>query len=192
MGVAWHCYTGNVTAQSAVHDAHPDQDTYFTECSGGEWSPAFAANLKWFVKTLIIGAMRNWARGVLLWNLALNGNHGPHLGGCGNCRGVVTIDSTTGKYVRNVEFYALAHASKFVRPGAYRRASNGDSILSTVAFRNIDDNSKVVIVFNDGKAETLFAVRWGPRSVSEAAPHPRAEAFYYTLPAGSVATFVWR
>jgi glucosylceramidase len=191
-GVAWHCYAGDVSAQSTVHDAHPDKNTYFTECSGGEWSPTFAGNLKWFVKTLIIGTTRNWARGVLLWNLALNENHGPHLGGCGNCRGVVAIDSATGKYVRNVEFYALAHASKFVRPGGYRLASTSDSTLSSVAFRNIDDNSKIVIVFNDGKAETLFAVRWGPASFSEAAPFPRNEAFQYTLPAGSVATFVWK
>src|SRR4051794_30754847 len=40
-GVAWHCYEGDVAAQSQVHDAFPDKDTWFTECSGGEWSPKF-------------------------------------------------------------------------------------------------------------------------------------------------------
>jgi len=190
-GVAWHCYAGDVSAQSAVHDAYPDKDAYFTECSGGEWSPKFADNLKWFVQTLIIGATRNWARGVLLWNLALDENYGPHLGGCGNCRGVVTINSATGKYTRNVEYYALAHASKFVHPGAHRIASTSDSTLSSVAFRN-DDGSKVVIVLNGAKAEILFGLRWGPGSFSQATPYPRNEAFAYTLPAGSVATFVWK
>ena len=191
-GVAWHCYAGDVSAQSTVHDVYPDKDAYFTECSGGEWSPKFADNLKWFVQTLIIGATRNWARGVLLWNLALDENYGPHLGGCGNCRGVVTINSATGKYTRNVEYYALAHASKFVHPGAHRLGlSSSDSILSSVAFRN-EDGTKVVIVLNAGKAETLFGLRWGPASFSQGAPYPRNEAFAYTLPSGSVATFVWK
>ncbi len=190
-GVAWHCYGGDVSAQSTVHDAYPDKDAYFSECSGGEWSPKFADNLKWFVQTLIIGATRNWARGVLLWNLALNENYGPHLGGCGNCRGVVTINSVTGKYTRNVEYYALAHASKFVHPGAHRLASSSDSTLSSVAFRN-EDGTKVVIVLNGGKTEISFGLRWGPPYVSQPAPYPRNEALSYDLPAGSVATFVWK
>ncbi len=179
-GVAWHCYAGDVSAQSTVHDAHPDKDAYFSECSGGEWSPKFADNLKWFVQMLIIGATRNWARGVLLWNLALNENYGPHLGGCGNCRGVVTINSVTGKYTRNVEYYALAHASKFVRPGAFRIASEGgDQSLSSVAFRNADDNSKVLIVLNSADHEQTILVRSRGRTLS------------YTLPAVSVVTFTW-
>ena len=121
-GVAWHCYAGDVSAQTVVHDAHPDKDAYFTECSGGEWAPNFADNLKWFVRTLIIGATRDWAKGVILWNLALDDQHGPHTGGCGNCRGVVTITSG-GVVTRNVEYYALGHASRFVRPGARRIGS---------------------------------------------------------------------
>jgi glucosylceramidase len=179
-GVAWHCYGGEVSAQGAVHDAHPDKDAYFTECSGGEWSPKFDENLKWTVNTLVIGATRNWARGVLLWNLALDEGFGPHLGGCGNCRGVVTINSKTGGYARNVEYYALAHASKFVRPGAHRIASeSSDSTLSSVAFRNADDGSKVLIVVNLAARAQTFAVR------------SRSSTFSYALPSTSVATFVW-
>lgn len=179
-GVAWHCYGGEVPAQSTVHDAHPDKDAYFTECSGGEWSPKFDENFKWTVNTLIIGATRNWARGVLLWNLALDEKFGPHLGGCGNCRGVVTVNSATGAYTRNVEYYALAHASKFVRPGAYRIASeSSDSTLSNVAFRNADDNSKVLIVLNTADRGQSFSVRSAGRT------------FSFTLPAVSAVTFVW-
>ena len=179
-GIAWHCYAGDVSAQSIVHDAHPEQDTYFSECSGGEWSPKFDENLKWFVNTLIIGATRNWARGVLLWNLALDENHGPHLGGCGNCRGVVTINSTTSGYTRNVEYYALAHASKFVRPGAHRIESHGsEPRLSSVAFRNADNDSKVLIVLNNAHRDETFLVRSAGRT------------FPYTLSAASVVTFVW-
>ena len=55
-GVAWHCYEGDVPAQSQVHDAFPDKDAWFTECSGGEWAPKFGETLGWFTDKLIIGA----------------------------------------------------------------------------------------------------------------------------------------
>ena len=178
-GVAWHCYGGDVAAQSTVHARYPDKDAYFSECSGGDWSPNFDENLKWTVANLIIGATRNWARGVLMWNLALDENHGPHLGGCANCRGIVTIDSRTGQYKREVEYYAFAHASKFVRPGANRIASTGgDSTLSSVAFRN-PDGQLVLVVLNSNASNRPFSVNSAGRS------------FSYVLPSSSVATFTW-
>jgi glucosylceramidase len=180
-GVAWHCYGGDVRVQSALHDRWPDKDTYFTECSGGQWAPVWSDNLQYFARTLVIGTTRGWARGVLLWNLALDENHGPHLGGCKDCRGVVTIDSRDGRITRNEEYYALAHASRFVRQGARRIAStSGYDQLDTVAFRNADDGSLVLLVTNAAAAPRRFAVRVGSRS------------FDYTLPAASVATFAWK
>ena len=178
-GVAWHCYAGNVSAQAAVHDAYPDKDAFFTECSGGDWAPKFSDNLVWMVRNLIIWSTRNWARGVLMWNLALDENHGPHTGGCGNCRGVVTISARDGTVRRNEEYYAFAHASRFVRPGARRIASTSVAALDNVAFRN-DDGSKVLIVLNADSTAKGFHVRDGDR------------AFRYTLPASAVVTFRWR
>jgi len=179
-GVAWHCYGGDVSAQSKVRDAYPEKDVYFTECSGGEWAPRFADNLVWNVRTLIIGATRNWARGVLMWNLALDEKHGPHKGGCADCRGVVTINSSDGSIVRNEEYYAFAHASQFVRPGALRIAStSGVEGIESVAFQNADDGSIALVVVNTNKLEKAFAVRFAAR------------VFTYTLPAGAVATFRW-
>jgi glucosylceramidase len=178
-GVAWHCYGGDVSAQTKVHDAYPALDAYFTECSGGEWAPSFADNLVWNVRTLIIGATRNWARGVLLWNLALDERHGPHKGGCGNCRGVVTIDSRSGDVTRNVEYYALAHASRFVKPRARRiGSSSGVAGLESAAFRN-PDGSRVLIVVNTAPAEQRFVVRWTGKTLA------------YGLPAGAVVTLRW-
>ncbi len=177
--VAWHCYGGEISAQSMVHDRHPDTDTYFTECSGGEWAPVWADNLKWNVSRMVIGNARAWARGVALWNLALDERHGPHLGGCGDCRGVVTIHSETGRVVRNPEYYALAHASRFVRPGAVRIASTALDSLETVAFRNIDDGSTALIVLNSSHRESSFVVRVRERS------------FTSVLPAGGVVTYTW-
>lgn len=178
--VAWHCYGGDVTAQTAVHDKHPDKDAYFTECSGGDWAPVWADNLKWNVSKMVIGNARGWARGVALWNLALDEKHGPHLGGCGDCRGVVTINSTTGEITRNPEYYALAHASRFVRPGAVRIESSAPNGFETVAFRNADDHSTAVIVLSTKTTPSQVVIRVGQSS------------FVTSLPAGAVATFTWK
>ncbi|ESQ86077.1 hypothetical protein AEAC466_02495 [Asticcacaulis sp. AC466] len=178
-GVAWHCYAGDVAAQGPVHDAYPDKDAYFTECSGGQWAADFAPNFAWTVKNLIIGSTRHWAKGVLMWNLALDENYGPHKGGCSDCRGIVTINSQTGAVIRNIEYYAFGHASKFVRPGAVRVASTEADGLSSVAFRN-PDGSVALIVLNGNAQTKAFSVRTDRKT------------FGYTLPASSVATFVWK
>ncbi|HEV8401035.1 MAG TPA: glycoside hydrolase family 30 beta sandwich domain-containing protein [Gemmatimonadales bacterium] len=180
-GVAWHCYGGDVSAQTTVHDAHPDKDAYFTECSGGAWAPVFADNLLWTVRNLVIGGTRGWARGVLMWNLALDESYGPHTGGCGNCRGVVTINSGDGAVTRNEEYYALAHASRFVRPGARRIASTAVPGLDNVAFRNAD-GSKVLIVANAATEPRAFSVHWAGAGKS----------VNYTIPAVAVVTLTWR
>ena len=179
--VAWHCYGGDVAAQSPVHDAFPDKDAYMTECSGGDWEPVRSGGLPLQMKNIIIRSMRHWARGALFWNLALDENNGPYAGGCHTCRGVVTIDSRTGEITRTDEYYALAHASRFVRPGAHRIASSGPTDdLDNVAFRNADDGSLVLLVSNSAMQPRRFSVAHGERR------------FAYTLPARSVATFVWR
>ncbi|WP_249352124.1 MULTISPECIES: glycoside hydrolase family 30 beta sandwich domain-containing protein [unclassified Rudaea] len=180
-GVAWHCYAGAVRAQTAVHDAHPDKDEYLTECSGGEWKPMKDDALLTIVRRLVIGSTRGWSRGVLLWNLALDENHGPHAGGCSDCRGLVTIDSKTGTYVRTVDYVALAHASRFVRRGAQRvESSETGNEVDNVVFRNADDGSLVMIAANSSASAQHIAVRADARS------------FVYEMPAYSVATFVWR
>lgn len=177
-GVAWHCYGGDVSAQSTVHNAYPDKETYFTECSGGEWASAFGENFAWTLKTLIVNSTRHWSKGVLMWNLALDENQGPRKGGCGNCRGVVTINSMTGDVTRNLEYYAFGHASKFVKAGAVRVASDSKDGIDTVAFRN-PDGSIALIAVNGGTAPKTFSVSSASRT------------FSYSLPAWSGATFVW-
>ena len=179
-GVAWHCYAGDVSVQAQVHDAHPDKETFFTECSGGAWKPHWQETLPWFMRHLIIGTTRGWAKGVLLWNLALDENHGPHLGGCGDCRGVVTINAKTGEVTRNFDYYALAHASRFVRPGARRIASTSSvDGIETVAFQNEDDRSIALVTLNASPQARRFSVGFGGRT------------FEHTMPGASVATFVW-
>lgn len=181
-GVAWHCYAGDVSAQSQVAQHFPELDVWFTECSGGEWKPQWAETLPWMMRNLIIGSTRHGARGVLMWNLALDPQYGPHLGGCRDCRGVVTIDPKDGKVTRNIEYYAFGHASRFVQQGARRIDSEGGEGKTTgldhVAFAN-PDGSTVLIVSNSAAAPRRFAVQ---------APGKR---FGYELPASGVVTFTW-
>jgi glucosylceramidase len=155
-GIAWHCYGGDVDAQTPVHDAYPDKTAYITECSGGDWVKGWAATLKQ-MGHLVIGGTANWARGVVLWNLALDPDHGPHDGGCSDCRGVVTIDPS-GEIQRNVEYYALGHASRFIRRGTVRMGVGGTvPDVEAVAFRNAD-GTKVAILLNDAAEERRFIV----------------------------------
>ncbi|MEV5027441.1 beta-1,6-glucanase [Paenibacillus sp. LPE1-1-1.1] len=178
-GTAFHCYGGTSDAMTSVHRAFPSKHVYFTECSGGEWSTDFGDNLSWFMSNLIIGAPRNWAKSVLLWNIALDPDGGPKNGGCGNCRGVVTVDPKNGAVTKNVEYFAIGHSSKFVLSGATRiDSTNDDGSIETVAYEN-PDGSIVLIAVNTGPEATSFNVRW------------KAKSFAYTLPSQSAVTFRW-
>jgi len=181
-GTAFHCYAGDPSAQSTVRAAYPGKDVWFTECSGIT-STTFANDLVWNAEHLLIGATRNWARSVSLWNLALDQNSGPKNGSCANCRGVVTIDDrvSPSSVTLNVEYYILGHLSKFVVPGAHRIESNtfAAGSVEDVAFQN-PDGSVVLLVLNSSSRPNTFTVNFG------------GSTFTYTLPSGALATFVWK
>jgi glucosylceramidase len=176
-GSAWHCYGGDPSAQSTVHDAFPTKDIFFTECSGIVTADTFADSLKWQGTNLAINSVRNWSRTVTTWNLALDANHGPVIGSCTNCMGVVTTDG--GGYTTNAEYYVLGHLSKFVEPGAVRIGSTGygDGGVQNVAFRN-PDGTIVLVALNTGGTQD-FKVSY------------QGTSFGYNLPAGAMATFTW-
>ena len=60
--------------------------------------------------------MSEGSTGLILWNLALDPDHGPHTGGCGDCRGIVTVDPATGTWEPGPEYYLLAHLSRAAEP----------------------------------------------------------------------------
>ena len=181
-GTAYHCYYGDPSAQTTLHDQFPTKAIYFTECSGslsGDPTTTFPDTLHWHTRYLTVGAVRNWARTVITWNLALDPSGGPHTGGCGTCIGVVTIDPQTGKATPTADYYVLGQVTRFVRPGAVRIDSNVAGNIWNVAFRNPDGS--IVLLANDddwGTGSQTFNVRLG------------ASEFSYNLPAGAVATFV--
>lgn len=177
-GSAFHLYNGDIGALSTVHNAFPEKNLYFTEqytSSDG----SFAGDLKWHLKNVIIGSMRNWSKNVLEWNLANNENFGPHTdGGCTVCKGGLTINSE-GSITRNVGYYIVAHASKFVPSGSVRIGSNLEGNLQNVAFGTPEGNM-VLIVENDGDAIETFNIKHTDKWVTT------------TLDSGAVATYIWK
>jgi glucosylceramidase len=179
-GVATHCYGGNVSAQQELHDRFPHTNIWMTECSGGNWQKG---NLLVAQTRLIVESFRNWSQAVILWNLALDQNHQPHLGGCTVCRGVITVwhDDNGAEVIPTVDYTALALASKFVRRGAVRISSNtfGPDGLEDVAFQNAD-GSMVLLVLNSSAKAITFNVGW------------RGEFAVFTLKGLAAATYVWQ
>ena len=89
--------------------------------------------------------------------------------------GALTIGSTV---TRNVSYYIIAHASKFVKTGSVRIASTYTGTLPNVAFMK-PDRKKVLIVLNDNTVAQTFNIQSNGKLVTT------------TLAAGSVGTYVW-
>jgi glucosylceramidase len=174
-GSAFHLYAGDVAALSTVRDAHPDKNIYFTEQWTGS-NGSFDGDLKWHLRNVIIGSMRNWSKVALNWNLANDGAFRPATpGGCTQCKGAVTLD---GSINRNVGYYIIGHASKFVPQGSVRIASTTVGNLYSVAFVTPSGN-KVLILLNEGSNNVNFSIRYKGQFVTTSAG------------GGAVLTYVW-
>jgi len=117
------------------------------------------------------------------------------------CQGAITINGDNVS--RNIAYYTIAHASKFVRPGSVRIASTnrGDmsvdlyedeqrpgvfraaltenmEILPNVAFRT-PDGKIVLIVVNDTFSAHSFRIQWNGKFAG------------IRLNPGAVGTYVW-
>lgn len=176
-GSAFHLYGGDISALSTVHNAFPDKGLYFTE----QWTSAtgdFATDLAWHTKNVMIGSMRNWSKVALEWNLANNAAFGPHTpGGCSACKGAITVQDPN-TFQRNVSYYIIAHASKFIGPGSVRIGSNQSGNLNNAAFRT-PEGKTVLLVENDNSDAVIFNIRQNGQWVTT------------SLPGGAVATYLW-
>jgi len=180
-GAALHCYGGDVSAQTWIHNQFPNYSIYMTECSGGGWSTDWNSNLVNDMKRLFIGSSNNWGEVSMKWNLVLDQNDGPKNGGCQNCWGLLTYNTNTKQISERLDFYTVGTFSKYVPSGSIRiqvNSNNGD--LLATGFLN-PDGTRTVIVMNQswnnhqinlswqGKyiqsnvnAQTLAVFRWKP------------------------------
>jgi glucosylceramidase len=185
-GLAWHCYVGLPTVMSELRQFAPELDQIVDECSPEIRSFGAAEYL--------ISALRNWASGAAVWNLALDPEGGPKQtdNGCPGCSGLVTVNEQTHAFSLNTEYYELGQVSAFVEPAAVRidspsfvtyrtNSSDFETVtpgLDDVAFLN-PDKSKVLIAYNNSTAPISFGVQSGGRY------------FSYTIPARAMTTFTW-
>jgi len=176
-GSAFHLYEGDISALSTVHDAFPNKNLYFTE----QWTGAkgtFSEDLNWHTKNVIIGSMRNWSKIALEWNLANDPEFKPHTpGGCTECKGAITV-SDKENFTRNVAYYIVAHASKFVPANSQRIASTETKNLSTAAFKT-PEGKTVLIVQNNSRGNENFNIQYHRKRVP------------VTISGNSVATYVF-
>ena len=91
-GVAWHGCAGGDSAMTRFRD--PNYQTDWTQ-----WSATCA------------GILRNWARCIMAWNLAVDEAGKPNIGPF-DCGGVITVDSRAKDIARSGQYWALAHYSR--------------------------------------------------------------------------------
>jgi glucosylceramidase len=182
-GMAWHCYYGDASVMSALHQLAPRLDQVVSECSQG---------IRFFsTSEMLIASLRNWATAVNLWNLALTPGGGPvqppNLG-CVGCAGILAVDPRTHQVHPTLDFYELAQVSHFVALGAVRLEST--TLVSPLYLRlvtpGVDDvvfqnpnGHKVLIAFNSSQVTKAFSVEDG------------GGYFSYQLPPATTATFTW-
>jgi glucosylceramidase len=140
--------------------------------------------------------MRNWAKSITVWNLALDELGTPYIGHYDPedhvekwptvGRGVLTVWNDTHKVERSGRFWMFAHFSKHVRRGAkvFETDGLGDCLTQTskgkvshVGFRN-PDGSYVVVLANTGQ-QTRTQLALGTNALA------------LDLPADSVSTLQW-
>ncbi len=183
-GAAYHAYGGDKKELQTIHEARPDKNLYFTEMSIGLWGDgySFSTDMMWNMREVCIGTINNYNKAVIMWNYMLDEKHGPDRpGGCNICLGCIVIDSDDyATMSKNSHYYAMAHLSKVIHPGAFRIKSEGKTTegLYYSAFLNPDNSYSLVLQNNTDFIQNVTV------KVAEC-------AFNYSLPAQSVVSYIW-
>jgi len=191
-GFAYHCYFSDPASIGVEAGLYPGKAALETECS------SYLSGVE--PQQMTIRNLRAGAQGIQLWNAALDQKGGPKIGnGCKgitgphaglDCIAPITVNTNTHTFSRSSDYWALAHFSRFIRPGARRiasttpsdckttPASGWDCGLEDVAFQNPDGSRVLVATANDGRAHAFTVSVDGRR-------------FSATIPNGGTETFVW-
>lgn len=179
-GIAWHWYGGRPINQARVAQFYPGKECHFTEGSGGDWIPAFEPAFSNLLRNGI-DVLRNGSRSFILWNIALDENNGPTVPNFGKstCRGLLKVDQSAKTLTYTLDFYGLAHFSKFVRPGACRIESTENPMIKNVVFENLD-GSLVMVAWNDStKKQQIRIVESGSCLKRVGLPPKSANTFIF-------------
>ena len=176
-GVAWHGYVGQAGSMTQVKKAYPAMDMFWTEGGPDFEQPGYEVEwAKWGSQFTDI--LRNWARAIIVWNLALDEDGNPNIGPF-KCAGLVTVNSKTREIVRSGQLHAMQHFARHIRRGAHIVQSTGElEGVAHVAAHNPDGTYSIVLTNSAKQARTADVVV-GASGVS------------VELPADSITTLSW-
>jgi glucosylceramidase len=190
LGIAWHGYNGTVNnavnvvgadatiTQTNGNRVHVNQ--YQSEV-GGTAVQNDAAAFDYRAYQPMAGLQqgeKTW-----MWNSLAN-NSADNAGNCngsgtGSCYPLVLI-SSTGTVTQLQPSYIMKHYSRYIHPGAYIVNSTSVYPAYSLAARNPDGSTVLVVVnYDETDASRTVGINWGGRT------------FSYTLPQYSMATFLW-
>lgn len=160
-GTAFHGYAGTPSVLSNLTKAFPNKKIYMTELSGGEWNEKDEMKtLFYYLNDMAFPMIANGGNNFMMFNLALNSQHGPLTPGgefCKDCRGVLTIDGD--EVLPELEYYLLGHFGKIIRTGAKRIEANLQGMfpedIKVMAFLNPNGTRALLAVNNGGTTENI-------------------------------------
>ncbi|XP_015794165.1 putative glucosylceramidase 4 [Tetranychus urticae] len=182
-GVAVHWYENKLFGFDQFDKTHqffPDYFMLSTEACTGLGYDGIAVKLGLWSRgeeyaNDLVGNMNHWSSGWVDWNLALNTIGGPNWVSM-FVDSPIIVNAEKQEYYKQPMYYALAHFSKFLKPGSTRlgfKVTNPDDNVRTTVFKT-DQNQLVVITVNsndyaanltiEGFAENVVGLTLGPHS----------------------------
>ena len=214
--IGYHCYGGDPSVQNSITvqimETECSTQGFYSAVAGATVAnpdttdPAsFAQDLVWDTGYLEILAAENGDAGgvagagsstAMLWNLAGDSSYGITINtacqatsGATPCLPVGDVANANAP-VPEVGYYILGQLSKFVQPGAVRIGSSSANNLYTVAFRNPNGETVLVVLNSTGLACSSTACA-APTSATPFTVREGASQFSSAIPPASVQTYTW-
>lgn len=167
---AFHCWSND---PEQLDRLDPKVVRFESECGGNINSDNFGYDFHWWNTNRVIGTAKRNVSAIIAWNMVSDefaGPHGAGAQGCKTCRGLVVVrpDGKGGfKTELQSEYFALAHAAKFVRREALRIGTKSvGEVPDHVAFKN-PDGSYVVLVNNWNQGKKSLVIKLGTSQIAK-------------------------
>lgn len=146
-------------AIEAVHKQHPELALYQSEQECGDGNNDWAYCV--YAWSLMKHYLSNGTNAYMYWNTALKQGGISTWGWKQNS--LISVDTVNKSFKYNYEYYLLKHFSHYIKPGAKRLETVGNSEL--LAFMN-PDKSIVLVLRNEGKEERKVTIKVGNKIIS--------------------------
>ncbi|MDP3131235.1 MAG: hypothetical protein Q8N15_07895, partial [Bacillota bacterium] len=178
-----HCYSGDEVDMrnylDYLYENNPEVEVFMTECTAVTTYTNLEQNMEWSIRRMYIEAYNHHAVGTTYWNLALDALGTTHLGGCGNCTGLVSVLSSS--YRLEADGYVTAHFSRYVNVGA-RRIETDSANANILVVGYLDDSGKITLVlWNDG-AGRVASILWRGKKCTVPLPANALVSVNWTIP----------